>query len=936
MKPSLLAAQKRRALRDSVQESSDESDSDDLGPPQKSSGGLAALLSRGRAPSGAPRIHTVGNSKDAKDARYLREQMDKLRPHIEKQAEEEQLAYDSGVIPQWHLRALDAHRAASNFRGAGAFDAPEQPEGDNLLSLEGALASAADFISYEQLVEISHTDNLISTLGGMDAYKHTAFVRKCNREKLTFEHVYANMEKLLSHTIHETELFALRPEQRLTVAMEFLRLSEEAHCTTKMACHKDGVEEHHFAIPPGTRPSLSIMTLGTGNGKTIVTILAAVTAVCVPALWNEMQSQWKNDVSVRTTLPHLGLSKRRCIATEELARVVIAFVPEQLIEQWAHTLRAVQTAMEEKQMGFDVWEGLGVLQRKGRGPKGQRGIRRTLTVAHEHTKAQGRPLFWLVKASTESATQTLRDAPHLSFAYRIFDECSTRTEPRQSAKESEPMRDIICQATIGRLARATESTPRHPLRKALGSSYSVRDPAHASIFHLTSVPNWLRLMMGRSMRALMPAGLRCLHLKIKIQSMSGRLLKSDLTITCLDDLLRAVLRSTGDTSSFTTEEIASLMERCKVLLSSAETPIHTRLVAAAADATAALEKLPALAPDPTAEMQIAYRPIAHQKRINNAMKRLFDKLAQSVNHESPPICPISEEPIAPEDVAIFFCCTTPFDKRYSNYLNNNCPNCGVNLGGRLLMASAAIGALTSQPPKPPPTRPTFVGDEDALVAALHESKASTFISSIKAVIATVEDFLRFKPNGARILLAFACQDHWDGTHETAKTRRTLLDAVPSLRSVDAVTSKGHDAVSRFVTPSDENRALVINTSCSSVSLEGLDLWNADLIVLDKCGAGRYLRTETIVQAIGRVLRPQYEPYVPGQPERVVKHPAKLLVLLEPVDAPREAIDDQGHEPAPAFDDEDGRSDGGSDGGSDEEGWEQFDPRDLVDVVVPQE
>ncbi len=913
MKPSLLAARKRRAEAFVASDSSD----DDDGPPQKTASGLAALLARGRAPSRAPRIHTVGGSKDAKDARHLREQMDKLRPYVDNQAEEEQQAYDASALPRWHARALQTHQAMVDGTPL---------HGDDLISLEGALASAVDFLPYEQLVEISHSESRLATLGGKGACDKTAFVRTSNREKLTFEHVYANLEKLLPHVIHETELFALRPEQRLAIAMEFVRFPEEVRCATKRAGDAKRTEVRQFAIAPGVQPTLSLLTLGTGNGKTIVAILTAATAVCVPALWAEMQAHWRNRVSAGATTES-GLSKRPLVVSE-LARVVIAYVPKQLMEQWKHTLLAVKEELAKRGTPIDTWHGLGVLQRKGHGPNGQASIRRTLSVAHRRSKASGQPLFWIVPADTNSTMLTLRDAPDISFAYRIYDECSTRTEPREThAKESEPMRNIICQATVGRLQTATQGSRNHPLRRVLeGNQYSETDPDHASIFHLLAVPDWLRLLMGRSLRPVMPSGLRCLHLKIRIQSMAGRLLKSDLTVTCLDDLLKAVLRSTGESAFLTAEETASLIARCKALLASGATPIHTRLVAAAADATAALERLPALAPNPTLEAELAYRPTARKKRVHNAMRRLFEKLAEAVDHDSPPICPISEDPIAPENVGIFTCCTNPYDKRYTEYLNDNCPVCGVNLSGRLLAASDAIDALTFRPPPPPPPRPTFVADEDALIAALEESESATFTSSVKAVISAIQDFLRFRPRGARMLLAFATQDY-DERASTARTRRTLLDAVPSLTAVDAVSTKESGAVTRFVAPSDENLLLVINTSSSSISLEGLDLWNADVIILDKCGEGRRLRTETVVQAIGRVLRPQYKDYVPGQPEKEVAYPAKLLVMLEPSETAGEA-----RVPLPEGPEE--PDDDVSDEEDDDDGWEHFDPAELVDVVPP--
>ena len=116
--------------------------------------------------------------------------------------------------------------------------------------------------------------------------------------------------------------------------------------------------------------------------------------------------------------------------------------------------------------------------------------------------------------------------------------------------------------------------------------------------------------------------------------------------------------------------------------------------------------------------------------------------------------------------------------------------------------------------------------------------------------------------------------------------------------------KDSASVRNFVVENDTNRILLINTNNRSLSLEGLDLWNAQLIIMDKLNPG-LLSPANMVQAIGRIMRPQFEQYIPGASgggaaERMTAlglqkgggYAAKWLVLLErdTGDAPAEAAD----------------------------------------------
>ena len=403
---------------------------------------------------------------------------------------------------------------------------------------------------------------------------------------------------------------------------------------------------------------------------------------------------------------------------------------------------------------------------------------------------------------------------------------------------------------------------------------------------MLSAPDWLRLLVCRGMAPTMPSGLRKLHLKIRIQSLSGNILKSDLTVTGLDELLKAVLRSVGGDAVMTAEEHKDMIKRCHRLLgndnaaAADERPMYERLKAAEAEAAAEYNRKPP-APKPTdyppqnvvpGPVWEAYAPFDREKRSLNAMRRMFERLAESVCMDPPPECPIGLEPIPPEHVALFPCCTNVFDKRNKEYLGRTPAPCAARRstpaarrGQRHRRAPTGNRPSAPRPrprtPTPTPTPTTLEDNEDALIRTLKDKAASEKHSgSIKAVVSTIKTFLAYRPKGARILLAFACDG--DERRATTRTRRTLQQELPKMDTVESVGYNKDYLGALLVVENDTNRILIINTNNTSLSLEGLDLWNAQLIIMDKLNPG-YLTPANMVQAIGRIMRPQFEVYIPG-------------------------------------------------------------------------
>ena len=875
--------------------------------------GKQVARSAAAAATGAPLPSSV-LTRLAPMVEYLRSKMDDMRADLYAREREDIEAYSKGVVPSWR----DAQGRESTYK---------------LVNLEHLLNTDREFISYETFCDITHHESLLSVLGGSGP-GHRAFLRSSNKETRTFEYIYKNLEHLLAPLATETSLFKARPEQLLAVAEKLCKYDVDLSCSVRQL--NEGIEDAvEYMRTANCMPAIDLINYATGNGKTWATILSAMTEVGHPQLWSRFLESWRDIVKTNTVQAYLGLCRCENLDGQQLTRVVVALIPEQLLGQWESTANAVSAAMQQQHgIGFLIWRGLTKLQRATKNdPLGKE---RTLKEAHEACTAANKAMLWLVPAKTESAKKTVRAAPNLHIPIRIYDEMSTRTEPKSKQPESRVMKNVIVQATVERLQRATRAQTEHPLRKALaGIDFDASCTHHAAAFHLLTAPDWLRLMVSKGMASTMPSGIRKVSLKARLQSLAARVNSSDMNITSLDELLEAMMKNAGaNYTAMTNAQRKDFLQRCRGILGAAApaendagNTIHERLTKALEEVKALVAAMPEpiqpAAPDqPILQAAIdANADIEREKRIMNVMIRMLTNLAEAVCVDPPPECPITMEDIPPEHVGIFPCCTNLFDARYKDQLNGKCPMCRAPING-VIVASQAVGALVDQPkPKPapaaangagpsggasPPGSPgdvAFVGDEVAMLARFDAMASKVkFTMASKAVAKTVREYLRFKPRGARILLAFACYGFEDEQEGTQKTRDLLMADVPELTSVSAVHKKRPQNVEDFVRADDSNRVLVINTNDRSSSLEGLDLWNTGMVIIDRLKSG-HMSAAKIVQTIGRAMRPQEKNKskapVLGRPrfDAASAFPAKLIVLLEqtreapPADADGEAMDE---------------------------------------------
>jgi hypothetical protein len=335
------------------------------------------------------------------------------------------------------------------------------------------------------------------------------------------------------------------------------------------------------------------------------------------------------------------------------------------------------------------------------------------------------------------------------------------------------------------------------------------------------------------------------------------------------------------------------------------TTIHERLTSAMAETQEALKAIP---PQPTRDhhqhytdaenqawrLQVdAYADFDREKRVLTVMIRMFKNLADAVCIDPPPECPITLDEIPPEHVGIFPCCTNLFDIRSRDKLGSRCPMCREPISGGILNVSNAVSAIT-KPSEPPPDKAAgpstpampaseMLGNEPALIERLQGlENGKPLTMSSKAVAAVIKEYLAFQPRGARILLAFATW-YVDGNESgpTRRLRELLKQDVPELTSVDVIHRKDRSSVNRFTTADDSNRVLFVNTNDDSSSLEGLDLWNTGMVLIDRLAPGR-LTADKIVQTVGRAMRPQLKTKqkLTLDPDEASPFPAKLIVLLD--------------------------------------------------------
>ena len=746
------------------------------------------------------------------------------------------------------------------------------------------------FISYDQLCAAQAQDNSDALVSGgcMRTDALDALLIKSNRETASFAHIYAHMDAILAPVPFRVGDVCLTPEQRLSIGAAGGACSKDIFVESKKFCPGPGDIPVSLGLPAGVAPALFFDNCPTGTGKTFMNLARALLLVVSDEAFANTQREWAAEADRGQPLNNTRIVEFGATQHRQLARVVLFFVPAPLIDQWAKSAEEMkQVFLDSVGQTFTVWLGLDVIRKRGR--NGDAGIYKTLGQAHADAQQYGQAILWLMKAETASSKASMRSHPHLTPVARIYDEAGGEgrgTEPKGKDPESEVMHNQCINATMGRLQKSTRNQPSHPITRALGDEMRMDDPQHMAMLYISTVPDWLRDMTARGMRARMPRGLSLMSFKVKVQSIAAALGHSDMAIQSVDDLITNQLRRVGGADALSEHDKKHLHERCKAIMTRSGqysgNTIADVLAGAVADTAKQLREVP---DDPkplepalqlTREQQELKASLTTQRSGFRAMLRLYESLHTAVCPNHAYECPILMIDIAPADTVVMPCCCHVVSQQALDAVRNNCcPFCRARLGVNLLrhdqlqdilapLAQQHVAAPAAAAAAPPAEAnvldaPVPEGDDERFRAVVEALSAKQFKAGPEASTALIERALEWKGGkGVRILLAFNCGYSHGGTStSTKKLRQMLTAAIPALTSVDFVNGEQTSgAVLGYQKSDDTNRVMCVDTSTSSVSLAGLNFGGTHLIIFDRVGSRFSLKPATMIQAIGRAIRPQ--------------------------------------------------------------------------------
>ena len=759
--------------------------------------------------------------------------------------------------------------------------------GDNL---EQLFARNKKFISFSEYAEAADVNNLRGSRGN----QREKFAVWSNKETRTLDFCIEHAADLMFLVQSDTNDFALTPEQRLAIGYELVSGIDKTVQIGVRNLLKEKWNSRDIAwqrINEHTKPAFSFWNAPTGTGKTVMAIVSTMTQICNPTIWAAVQSSWKKNVDAKGYSNGLGTIAGRSLeemiegldldGEEEfpLARVVIAFVPDTVLGQWIETANSVKEGMKrEFNYDFEVWVKVGKLKKRQK--KFPNGVDCNMAAAH----ALGRPILWLVRAEPESVTNTIRSHPNISYVTRIYDEGTQNCEPRSHGEESLPLKCMFLQADVSRLTDMTHGVPRHPVRIALNNdNFNPSNRLHSAVFVISSLPSWLRKLIWMGMCKQMPSGIRQYSLGVRFKTLAGLISGSDLNLTGLDALLSKFLDCTGVGGGYMSADVRiDLLARCKLMLTKppdsdadVDDGIVTRLKNARDEHIRAANAL-AATNNPTFDQE---------RRALGVFRRLFDQLLLVLDREEGDEleCPVDKEPIPPGKMVILKCCSNIMNKDNMCRCYGRCPQCRapmedvleVDEATSLIDDAAAQTERSMQDEREAQQKRDdelaaaqealqrvqsgVEGREDVLDARIKECVKESHPSVFDYISILCNALIDWKHN-CRILFCFRMYDPENNIRKSMRvTTEQVTSRCPRLKNdqIGFVKKRGKQAVSEFKQVDDKPRVLLINLSKSSSSLEGIDLNDTDMVILDKTSG--YLSPGVLVQAIGRAMRPQRLP-----------------------------------------------------------------------------
>jgi hypothetical protein len=594
-----------------------------------------------------------------------------------------------------------------------------------------------------------------------------------------------------------------------------------------------------FSLEPDALPTFTIADFCTGAGKTVMASMAAL--VILVSKWQALRADYKHILRTRVREPHSGLCRGETIVDAKLARLAIVFAPAGVVPHWHRTLRSAAFGMRElhgAEADVVVWRGLAP--------------NHSVQSAYD----SGKPTLWVLPLGSASKA-VMRATPHIGVAICIYDEMNSKHRSKFEVGESTVCFNYLTHATMASLSEATEGDPRHPLRLALGGTFTpvaavdgfLRTARYSEVDRTLgqyckilqfAVPSFLRELVSSAVTNNMPRGLHVHKVVLRRERLSQIVTGNGLITLNLADLVDTLLArqsSGGHTASLETRERFRAIFASRCSFESVE--MINRIDAEIADVV------------PTS---------LQEANTRKAMIRLRDRLSD-VFGDALPECPVSLETIEKKDVRILACCTGVISAGALGRCSS-CPLCRAPLG--------KVGLVVEEEPpaKKQRTAPRNFSEGVQAISDGHTGALEGVVQVVSLQIAETP--------AARVLVCFGygsaggasavrrLEEQVKAAHPTAK----VYDINALSRDIDAAECAQVEFADDVAHPWPV--VFVLNTSNTTSSVQGLDLWRTDLTVLaDNC-------TQALQkQAIGRSLRMRPRP---ADMPREARFEAKRLVV----------------------------------------------------------
>ena len=837
-----------------------------------------------------------------KHVRLLRAHMKELKSHVVLTHLQNEEAFAKGCLPQY--RTKDGKTLA-----------------DKELGLTKLLNGPDGLVSFDEFTKLAHHSSMTELLGKTD---RNVMLISSNLEPRTFKYAVTHLEELIASVplfLGENDEVVLLPAQRLHIALQSCHMPFDITVKLRRTAERlkdmrsngsDGdVTEVEFLQRQGTVRAFDVCSLGTGSGKTMCSIVAAMLPISTTERFRAFVESTQGTDTQRSTsdMPFTNLSRvTTTYSPSHYIRVALFQVPSALMDQWETAARTVSAGFARDPsigVGFRVLVGHNVLRPQktsrcehNKGEVLVERVMKDLNAAHALSQSGGCAVLVLTDNSSAATRAYLRNNSALSVPVRVLDEAKAQgnIEPRADDYAHPPSKvgmSVMVNATLRALANTTGSQRTHPLTRAMGGvALNMNKLDHAAIMTMSKSPDWLRLLVAQGMAPLMPRGVFKKTLKLQLKSLSGRLFSTDSQLSSIESILGTLLdREISSSRSFGIDRAwkQEALDACKVVLLNASGGDVLQRMTSAIETNAAqvlaLESEiipPAIPvprssdddeeepPPPPPQLTEAQRKQQSQLKLQlvflGCVRRMLTAVRGAIDYsDEPPEDPIDLEPISPKELALLPCCANPIRQIHVAKLTR-CPYCRAGITATIDVSATkeSLGRVEAVPETAVSAAAAaadaagWLNDDDAFLAKLDRITDTTFSSGILAMTAVLKAATKWRTS-LRILLCFSCSTRCnDGRAGVGATCDAIRNAVPELTSIMGLSKyKTDGALKEFqdTRGPPTARVLVIDTADSSTSVAGLDLGMAQLVVFDTVGGHRSLSRFAIVQAIGRAMRP---------------------------------------------------------------------------------